>query len=565
MQVVMSQLQDEIILFAPDDAHEAPRQSAGGAWDILVVDDDEAVHAVTRMVLQHLVFDGRSIRLDHAGSAAGAEEKLRRNTYALVLLDVVMETDNAGLELVRCIRDLPALAETRIVLCTGHPGQAPEERIMMDYDIDDYRDKSGLTSQRLKTAVFSALRSHQRLCENRDQRLELARSRNRLQALMGALPSAIVGISAGGHIILWNPAAERLSGLPEGEVTGRDFAQPLEQLSVDAALLHRVMQDGETYTRLRERVTLPQGTTIVRDLHIHPVPQAGGAVVRLDDVSVRDRMENLMVQSEKMLSLGSMAAGMAHELNNPLGAVLQGVDTVRRRLDGALPANVRAAHETGLTLAALGRYMEQRRILYFLDGIEHAGRRAAVIVRDMLDFSRQSGEKQPADVHRLIAAALELAEKSYDLHDAWDFRNVQVERCFASSLPQIPCAAQEIEQVLLNLFHNAAQAMTPEVMQNRTPRLCIRTAALETGVCIEVEDNGPGIPEDISKRVFDPFFTTKPPGKGTGLGLSVSFHIVVDRHGGEFHMISPESGGACFRILLPYTAGRGAGAQQQAC
>ncbi|MFV0420942.1 ATP-binding protein [Oleidesulfovibrio sp.] len=545
---------DTLLVFAADDDIAAPQQQPEGFWDILVVDDEQEVHSVTRMVLTEVSFLHKTIRLTHAYSAASARELLTKFTYAVVLLDVMMETDNAGLELVEFIRSVPSLAETRIVLCTGHPGQAPEERVIVDYDIDDYREKSSLTSRRLKATVFAALRSHERLCINREQRLELDRSKSRIEALIEALPSAIVGIDAKQNIILWSGGAQTLTGIAATDALGLPCEQALQALGVSMELVRRVIEQGEARSRLREHVTLPVAGQMVRDLFIHPVGASGGVVLRIDNVTMRDRIEGIMVQSEKMVSLGSMAAGMAHELNNPLGAVLQGVDTVRRRLDSKLPANAKAAEEAGLPFDALARYMEARRILHFLGGIESAGRRAADIVKNMLDFSRQSGEKELVNVHRLIDLALELAGKSYNLRDSWDFRRISVNRQYDVALPEIPCSSQEIEQVLLNLFQNAAQAMTPDAMNGREPQLTITTAALRDGISIEVSDNGPGIPDDISRRVFDPFFTTKPTGKGTGLGLSVSYHIVVDRHGGEFLMSPSETGGASFWLMLPYVA-----------
>ncbi|NGZ07250.1 MAG: diguanylate cyclase [Magnetococcales bacterium] len=129
-------------------------------WRVLVVDDDVEVHAVTRMILGKLRFKGRGIEILDAFSAAEAKELLERErTIAVILLDVVMETEDAGLQLVRMIRDKLGNRAVRIILRTGQPGQAPEEQVIMDYDINDYKAKSELTAQKLFTSVIAALRS----------------------------------------------------------------------------------------------------------------------------------------------------------------------------------------------------------------------------------------------------------------------------------------------------------------------------------------------------------------------------------------------------------------------
>ena len=152
-------MDDDTLTLIPDDPDEA--QPTAGAWVIAVIDDDPAVHDGTRYALASYTLDGRGLEILTARSAAEARVLLaERRDVAVVLLDVVMETDNAGLELVDYIRRELRQETVRIILRTGQPGQAPERRIIVDYDINDYKAKTELTADKLFTSLTAALRAH---------------------------------------------------------------------------------------------------------------------------------------------------------------------------------------------------------------------------------------------------------------------------------------------------------------------------------------------------------------------------------------------------------------------
>jgi CheY-like chemotaxis protein len=147
-----------------DDGADAPPRQARAPWKVLIVDDEDEVHQVTRLVLQRFEFEGRSLQLMHARSGAEACTAVATHPdTALVLLDVVMEDDHAGLAVVRHIRETLGNRLVRIVLRTGQPGQAPEHEVISTYDINDYKEKTELTAQKLKTLVFATLRSYRDL------------------------------------------------------------------------------------------------------------------------------------------------------------------------------------------------------------------------------------------------------------------------------------------------------------------------------------------------------------------------------------------------------------------
>jgi PAS domain S-box-containing protein len=274
----------------------------------------------------------------------------------------------------------------------------------------------------------------------------------------------------------------------------------------------------------------------------------------LHDLREMKRMQQLMIQTEKMQSLGGLAAGMAHEINNPLGIIVQGVQNITRRLDPFMEPNIEAANRHELDLHRLSMFLEERNIFRYLQGIRDAGERAAAIVANMLSFSRRSESTFSSnDLSAIASRALELAGKDFDLKKHYDFRKLSIVREYDPDLPLVPCVATEIEQVILNLVRNAAQAMARAGTEN--PTLTLRTKKVRNWAVIEVEDNGPGIPKKELSRIFEPFYTTKKVGEGTGLGLSVSYFIITNNHRGHLTVTSPEGRGARFVVTLPLRQG----------
>jgi signal transduction histidine kinase len=290
------------------------------------------------------------------------------------------------------------------------------------------------------------------------------------------------------------------------------------------------------------------------DVTVYPITTDGseGAVIRLDDVTDRVRIEEMMVQSEKMMSVGGLAAGMAHEINNPLAGILQNLQVIRNRITLHTDRNTAAAAKAGTSLEAIQAYMESRGLMNMIESISEAGLRAAKIVDNMLSFSRKDeAHFSPNSLEEIIERSLELASNDYNLKKRFDFRHVKIIRDFDSVDP-IPCEASQIQQVLLNLLTNSAQAMAGQKNRKSEPQIKVRLKSESDMVLIEVEDNGPGMDASTRKRAFEPFFTTKEVGSGTGLGLSVSYFIITENHGGTMNLVSSPGKGARFSIRIPY-------------
>jgi PAS domain S-box-containing protein len=277
----------------------------------------------------------------------------------------------------------------------------------------------------------------------------------------------------------------------------------------------------------------------------------GGATLSFGaDITERVQAQELMIQNEKMTMVAGMAAGMAHEVNNPLGIIAQDLQNLERRFSPALSANCAVADELGLDLEQVARYMERRDILTYITGMRGAVKRASDIISNMLLFSRQSDSThQYININTIIEQSVKLAASDYDLRKKYDFKKVTIARTFDEKLPLIPVCVTEMEQVFINILKNAAQAMSDAGTSN--PTISVRTFQDKKWVVVEIGDNGPGMSDNVRQRIFDPFFTTKDIGKGTGLGLSVTYSIVTKNHGGELSVESQPGSGARFTVRLP--------------
>ena len=389
---------------------------------------------------------------------------------------------------------------------------------------------------------------------------ELRQLRNYLENIINSMPSVLIGVDADGKITQWNHQASKETDIEADHAIGQPLGKVLPRYAHE---MDRIRLAIETRKEQAEYglAHVKDGDTVYEDVSIYPLIANGvqGAVMRIDDVTEQIRIKEMMIQSEKMASVGGLAAGMAHEINNPLGGMIQTAAVLRDRLTGDLKANVRAAEEAGISLEQLAQYNEARGINRMLNTIQDSGQRAAEIVGNMLGFTRKAeSATSSCDLSGLVEQSLQLAETDYDMKKSFDFRQINVELDLDDNLPPVPCQSQKMQQVLLNLLKNASQAMF--FAGTETPTITIKTGASKgkNRVFISVTDNGPGMDEATRKRVFEPFFTTKPVGVGTGLGLSVSYFIITENHFGELLVDSETGVGTSFTILLPIDRERAA-------
>ncbi len=397
------------------------------------------------------------------------------------------------------------------------------------------------------------------ISQSKNAEKELRYLRNYLANIIDSMPSLLVGVNGGGRVTLWNRATQRETGLTADQARGMDLGKALPMLADDMAMVDRAIQERSIQYRSKT-VRQPQGRIRHGEVTVYPL-EAGeikGAVIRIDDVTKKVQFEEMIIQNEKMLSIGGLAAGMAHEINNPLAGVIQNANVLANRLtkDSLLPANIKAADEAGISMDALHQFMAARNIPRLITAITESGIRIAAIVENMLSFARKSDaaflKHDPVD---LMDTVLKLAATDFNLKKHFDFKSIRIQKQYQERLPRVSCERGKIQQVLLNLLSNGAHAMAENKgAENDPPPEFIIRLSVETDTLMlrmEIEDNGPGIDENTCKRIFEPFFTTKPVGIGTGLGLSVSYFIVTKHHGGTMDVISTPDRGSNFIVRLP--------------
>jgi PAS domain S-box-containing protein len=345
-----------------------------------------------------------------------------------------------------------------------------------------------------------------------------------------------------GTVLDANEAAVRLYRVNRGEVLGRYFGQLISADEREMARRHQIVwaQGRGTF---RDRGRRPDGSEFPVEVEVRVVELGGQRrflhLVR--DLSDQERLTRELLQAQKMEAIGQLVSGVAHELNNPLAAIIAFSQLMRS--DERLPEDMK--HDAGLLVQEADR---TRRI-----------------VQNLLDFARaRPPERRPTSISVLVNSVLEL--QSYALNT----NQILVKMEVPASLPEVDLDRAQLQQVLLNLTINAIQAIrgrdrknpahlwiTAGLVKTRpapgTPK-AERVADDQARVRITIRDDGPGVPESARARLFDPFFTTKQPGEGTGLGLSVSFGIVAAHGGHLWYEPGPNGVGSNFVLELPVSA-----------
>jgi len=382
----------------------------------------------------------------------------------------------------------------------------------------------------------------------------LRQSQEFIQSIIDSMPGVLIGVDPDGYVTHWNLAAMQTTGLHADDALGAHVNQVYPELAVTPKIIESTVASGNSYRR--ENIQQGQGSQAkFFDLTVYPLinHDSGGAVILAVDVTKQAVVESLLIQNDKMTSMGEMAAGMAHEINNPLASILSNAQNIIRRCSTDLQQNHQIADQIGITVLDIEAYCKARGILGFLENIRDSGEQAAQIVSNMLSFSRGNyQDRSLQNIVELVHDALKLTEKSLEFRTSIGLEMPRIKINMDKQLPLVQCSATEIKQVLVNLIRNAVQAFqSDEYGAPLDPVIRINIHQTRTHMSITIEDNGPGMSESVKRHIFEPFFTTKSVGQGTGLGLSVCYFIIKEHHKGVLDVDSMPGKGTIFTIRLP--------------
>ena len=576
--------QDDVLFLIEDDG-ELLHESHARKWKIAVIDDDQAVHEGTRFALSDYVLNGQSLEILSAYSAAEGRDLMRQHPdIAAVLLDVIMETDDAGLALVEFIRNELHNETVRIILRTGQPGQAPERRIIVDYDINDYKAKTELTADKLFTSLTAALRSYQQLERMVQTRrgLEIIldaastlydfRSMQRLAEGVLTQIASLLNVDCAGILVLRDGGSvtedfavlagsgcySRFTGCPTPDSLDSDLRQMVED-----AFRRRKHEFDDHRTVLyirtgsgREVVVLLQAERELSETDRSLVELFGSRLsIAFDNVILYQQLQAANTQLEDRVTQRTRALMQANRRLSAQWLRLQRANGFKNEILGTVahdlktPLGVILGRTEMLTeLIAAGSAKEG--IATQIDHIRDATKRLTSMVDHLISDAMADAfditiRREPVDLSALVSEVAEANRPSA----------VNKQQQIAVSTPGhsdlTMCDADRIREAIDNLISNAIK------YSPIGGKIDIRVAGDADQVRISVSDEGAGLsPEDLD-RLFGRFqrLSAKPTGgeSSTGLGLSIVKRI-IDMHGGEVTADSAGPGqGSSFVILLPVT------------
>ncbi len=533
--------------------NEIPSVRKPDTWKVLIVDDEEEVHRLTRMALDEFSFEGRGLTILSALSAKEAEEILLTNPdTSLILLDVIMETDDAGLKLVRDIREKMKNNIVQIVLRTGQPGLTPQKEAISEYEINGYTSKIELTAEKMFSTVTASLRAYwlsyslnrlngklrEELMERKRAEAEVRRLTQFQETVIDNASIWLDVIDEQGRVIIWNKAAEFISGYSRQDVVGHGeilhwlYPEPERRDSVQKHIKTLISTENpsDDYETTIQRKDGQNRTIswVFREIRCHE----DKTVARISlgrDVTEQRQLESQLRQAQKMEAVGRMAGGLAHDFNNLL-TVIRGYCDI-----------------------AIARLSPKDQVYGKVKQIEKAAGRAEALTRQLLSFSRhQVTTLRPVNLNALIRDMIKMLSRLLG-------SDIDLRIRLDENLGNIKADYGQIEQVIMNLIVNARDAMpTGGRLHLETKSLRLTADRLMPGsssseedtVLLSVGDTGCGMDPETQEHIFEPFFTTKEKGKGTGLGLSTVYGI-VSQSKGRITVNSEKGKGTTFDIYFP--------------
>ena len=504
-------------------------------WIVLIVDDDTEVHSMTRVALQDFIYEQRKILCISAYSAKEAHAVLeQRDDIAIILLDVIMETNTAGLDLVKTIRNQFQNNRIRIIICTGQAGVFSNIDVIDNYDINDYREKTELTADRLYVTIRSSLSQYKQILELESSKESFRNQHMLLQKIIDLVPSGMFwkdmnGVYLGANKQFVEDAKlddiSEIIGKNDFDMIWRKIAQQYKE--DDAAVINSGMPKLQYEEKLLQNddsfLDVVTSKVALRDMHDNII----GVLGVYNDITEFKALQNeakvkdakLLLQS-RMAQMGEMTSMIAHQWRQPLNTL------------GLIMQKIKIFNDKGL--------LTTEKIDDNIDKGMYVIQDMSKVINDFMQTVKGDSEKHLFNFMDVLNSVEVI------MGEQLKNKNIKLINDVDSSL-EINSYKNQFFHILINLISNACDAYEEKAINEKIISIKC-TIADDVFECI-VKDNAGGIPESVINQVFDPYFTTKELGKGTGLGLDMSKKIVQEMLNGTID-VHNDADGAIFTIKV---------------
>jgi PAS domain S-box-containing protein len=365
----------------------------------------------------------------------------------------------------------------------------------------------------------------------------LKSSESYIRNILASMPLMLIGLNRQGQITQWNRKAEAVSGISVADALDKNLWDLYPSITVSPRQISQAMDNNETITFKQS-----QPGTYHFDITVYPLQDhsESGVVILVDDVTKRVLAENMLIQHDKMSSMGELASSMAHDINKPLQAILFDLSSFQSLL-----------HQGNDAQAGQERLLDKFGAL--LADASEKGQHVESIINNLLSFARGRTEaSQQAHLPDVIEHSLELANDVLSAPSQLRFRDIRIEKDFAPDLPMVSCYVTELQQVFLGLFRHACNALDRVDEPGHEPCIRIELSTEYESLWIRIRHNGVALSADEQMHLFEPYFSDPSADQALDAGkrLSFSYFVITEQHQGHMAVTSDAESGTCFHIEL---------------
>lgn len=361
-----------------------------------------------------------------------------------------------------------------------------------------------------------------------------------IKDILKSMPLMLIGLDKEGRITQWNKWAEDATGIKADDCLGKNLWDAYPLITVSPGQINDAIQKNEAAT-----IKHSQRGQYYYDITIYPLQEQSepGVVILVDDVTKKILAENMLIQSDKMSSVGELAAAMAHDINTPLQSILFDLRTFQHLLT-----------DSSQNLNGLNNARNSETLKGLLADAFQKGENMASIVHNLQDFARgRNNRKQLSNIVDIMEHTLELAGDVLSVPSRLQFKDIHIERIYQKDLPMIPCYVAELQHVFLSLFRHACDALGKVERADHTPTIKIQMIVGYDSFWIRIQHNGAGLSNEEQMYLFEPFFRKDAPevNYDASKRLSFAYFIITEQHRGQMAVTSDINVGTTFHMQLP--------------